>query len=652
MTTTKEAIMKKSIIFSLLTAAALHAEVLILHHPDGIYSMTTYGVEDKKSHVQVFIDADNNPRTGYSKGDIRGADYLLEDNHLFRRKENSSRWSGWQKVGDIAFSHQPHTYVTFVVKDTMMQLSEEHRAVAYEVSQDWRDKKLLDEHFSSFYPPGYVEPDSDTEESGNTQEVTFQETPYALRNPLKGLMGGGPKNRYRSVSKIYVPWNKIEKSARDGADKVRRYSNSVFAGYARKNVKVMPRVLLMKKHPAFFPDDMSLQDHENHTQKFARRIRELVKKISIWDNDPRVGFVQMGIYGTWGEQYLGDGFTYNPMTPNIAKALGDSFSRYFKHKKVLVRLPQYFDKKYLQAHNNRFRGHTFTNYYNFGVYWDAWGWEHETRKSGLDFDTVMRQTRIWEHDPVLGELAMGRGGRSSHYATLDDYPANADRGTALNEIIAKNFLTPEYNDYITDYIRKFHCTGMTWLSNYRGYDKSVLKAMAKMQKDLGYRYVLKKATFSKRIEKGGSLEISFDVVNSGSARFYYDWPVEVSLIDINTKEVVWSDRFKSVNIQKWLPGDRWDAKNNRYKTAAKTYHIKERFTIPNSLKTGDYAVALAILDPAGMRPAVRFAVTNYFKDGRTPLGVIGVGKEPTTDKLTFDNINDVSGLGYKISLFQ
>ncbi len=640
----------RSIAFSLLAATVLYAEVLITYS-DGHYYVTTYGVKDKQSHVQVFIDADNNPRTGYSKDEIKGADYLLEDHHLFKRKENSSRWSGWQKIADVKFFYGPYTYAGFTVKDTWMKLREGYRAVAYEVSRDWKHKKLLNEHFTSLYGPGYKEAGSKADAGKELKTVVFKETPYALRNPLKGLMGGNSHNRYRSVSKIYVHWNQIEKSAHDDVRKVRRYSDNVFAKYARQNIKVMPRVLLMEGHKTFFPDDLSLQDHENHTKKFAQRIRNLVKKISIWDNDPRVGFVQMGIYGTWGEQYLGHGYKYNPMTPNIAKALGDSFSKYFRHKKVLVRLPEYFDKKYLQAHNNRFRGYTFTNYYNFGVYWDAWGWENETRDNGLDFDTVLRETKIWEHDPVLGELAMGRGGRSSHYATLDDYPKSVNYQKAINEIIAKNFLTPEYNDYITDYIREFHCTGMTWLSDYSGKDPKVYASMAKMQKALGYRYVLKKAEFSKKVQPGGTLHVAFDVVNTGSARFYYNWPVEVALLDARTREVIWSERFQSADIRKWLPGDRWDAVHNRYRTKAETYHISERFTLPRSLAQGDYILTLAILDPAGMRPAVRFAVTNYFKDGRTPLGIVGVGKAPSERKLAFDDINDVSELGYKTSIF-
>lgn len=40
----------------------------------------------------------------------------------------------------------------------------------------------------------------------------------------------------------------------------------------------------------------------------------------------------------------------------------------------------------------------------------------------------------------------------------------------------------------------------------------------------------------------------------------------------------------------------------------------------------EYILALAILDPAGNLPSVRFATTNYFRGGRHPIGWIGVGR--------------------------
>ena len=74
-----------------------------------------------------------------------------------------------------------------------------------------------------------------------------------------------------------------------------------------------------------------------------------------------------------------------------------------------------------------------------------------------------------------------------------------------------------------------------------------------MQKAFGYRYILNEVRFS----LSDSLKISFDVTNTGSAPFYYNWPVEVALLDSVTLKPVWKAKMDKVDIRKWLPGDGW-----------------------------------------------------------------------------------------------
>ena len=64
------------------------------------------------------------------------------------------------------------------------------------------------------------------------------------------------------------------------------------------------------------------------------------------------------------------------------------------------------------------------------------------------------------------------------------------------------------------------------------------------------------------------------------------------------------------------------------------------YALPDDLPEGDYYVALAILDPAGMLPCVRFATVNYFAGGRHPVGIVGVGTESETwqmEEAVFDD---------------
>ena len=80
--------------------------------------------------------------------------------------------------------------------------------------------------------------------------------------------------------------------------------------------------------------------------------------------------------------------------------------------------------------------------------------------------------------------------------------------------------------------------------------KSPFKGAEAIQKAFGYRYVLDEVRFS----FSTLLNVAFDVTNTGSAPFYYNWPVEVALLDPETKKSVWKSTFDT-DIRKWLPGE-------------------------------------------------------------------------------------------------
>ncbi len=121
--------------------------------------------------------------------------------------------------------------------------------------------------------------------------------------------------------------------------------------------------------------------------------------------------------------------------------------------------------------------------------------------------------------------------------------------------------------------------------------------------------------YNSAISTDNKLEVSFSVKNTGLAPFYYNWPVEVSLLDLVIKEPVWKDVFKDLDVREWLPGDKWNKEKRKYDIAPKLYDVEDTFTVAEEIKDGEYILALAILDPAGNLPAARFAMENYFNGG-------------------------------------
>ena len=461
--------------------------------------------------------------------------------------------------------------------------------------------------------------------SGETT-VSFKETPLALKNPLKGFMiypNGQSPREFVSLYKRPIAWNHIEQNINDGVDKIRTYTNIhlFYSDVTKKrveeqNIKSIPIVILKKRRSDdFSPDDMSISEHDNQTEVFADRVKNLVEKLGkAWDEDPRIGFIYMGIVGTWGEQF----------DPNVstmmAKVLGDSFQKAFLHKKVLVRLPGYFNESYLNKHNHRFLGKTYDGGFSFGMYWDAFGWEKELTNA-LDTQGVI-ETPMWKTEPMLGEVA---------FNVDSDYIYNTVSGSSKHsgDPIHDTLAHKDSLKYIEDYIRITHATALSWIADYNANDAAENVAAQTLQKIMGYRFVLQNALYTKTVNSGKKLHVKCSVKNLGSAPFYYRWPLKVSLLNPETKKVVWSGIFSATDIRNWLPGDNWDREENRYKIPAQTYMAEQEFDLPEAVDEGEYILALSINDPAGDKPSVRFANKRYLKGGWIPVGMMGVGANPT-----------------------
>jgi hypothetical protein len=163
---------------------------------------------------------------------------------------------------------------------------------------------------------------------------------------------------------------------------------------------------------------------------------------------------------------------------------------------------------------------------------------------------------------------------------------------------------------------------------------------------MGYRFVISEVTYPKRIEKDTKFTVSFKVKNTGSTPFYYNSPVEVSLLDPATKQPVWKQTCNNIDIRTWLPGDKWDETNDLYTIPAETNLINQSFLVAD-VPPGEYILALAILDPAGNRPCARFAIKNYFYGGRHPIGKVGVNQSLDTFTVSgFDDIQSDTSLNY------
>lgn len=494
----------------------------------------------------------------------------------------------------------------------------------------------------------------------NPAEFTF-----AIRNPMKGLrefFGPGYDRvrdeypyPYGSLIKEYMQWNMMEDKATDGIDKIIAYSDHRWQGVENMNVKVIPRIFIVwieewhggyakNTHtsnpddlngwhwPSDFPGEVYDEDPNKpitggyFDPNFKDRIAKFIEKAGeAWDNDPRVAYIEMGIIGEWGEHHDPNISTYwaphdqpnhvenRTWIPGLEKVLGDAFTKAFKNKKVMVRYAYEFKD------------------YDFGIYWDSWAIDEEKVRG---YDEMKKLGDRWKKQPIGGEITWNWGSLNK-YDSFEDVVGNT-----------------ETRDLVVNQIRDLHCNhlgGITW-ADFN--DQSFIPNAEILQKTMGYRFSLSNFTYPTSIKLNQPFSISFDVTNSGSSPFYYDWPVEIALLDAKTHQKVWSKTLQSAEVSQWMPGDKWDNSKREYSEPAVATHVEESLTLDTNLDTGDYIISIAVLDPAGMLPSLRFAIQNYFEGGRHPMGHIGVNAEPLSYEVKTSEFMDMrqdKTLKYKLN---
>lgn len=258
--------------------------------------------------------------------------------------------------------------------------------------------------------------------------------------------------------------------------------------------------------------------------------------------------------------------------------------------------------------------------YEFGIYWDSWAIDEEKVRG---YEEMKKLGDRWKTQPIGGEITWNWG---SLY-----------KFDSFEEVVADE----KTRDLVVQQIRDLHCNhlgGITWAD----FNDPTFEPNAELlQKTMGYRFVLSNFSYPTNIKQNEPFKISFDVVNTGSSPFYYDWPVEIALLNAQTQEVVWSKTLQTPKTSQWMPGDNWDNSQKVYTQPAAINHIEEELTLDKKIDTGDYIISIAVLDPAGMLPSLRFAIQNYFEGGRHPMGHIGINTEPIYFEIPVSNFSDM-----------
>ena len=453
-------------------------------------------------------------------------------------------------------------------------------------------------------------------DSANMVFTEPKEYDGAFSNPMCGFRSGWltETDGYITTVRDYVPWNAIQKNANSAVQDIIDYTDEKYGDFPARNLRLVPRVYLVWpgsdriNNDEYWPEDMTKYDFSS--QEFLDRVTNLVKKMGqAWDNDPRIAYIEMGIYGFWGEHHL-YGNKHNlpeEMPENVQKVLGDAFTESFKNKKVQIRYPSQFKD------------------YDFGVYWDSFGHYDEIHHA----ENILARGDFWKSNVIGGETAYDWGNYKIN-------PGDNPTDTVSDKI---------HRDSLIYWIRKLHATGLGWVCQYDKTDENALAGAAEIQKAFGYRFIIEKFGHTEKIGSDNNFNAEIVIKNDGSAPFYYDWDLTLSLLDTETLKPVYSTRFDA-EISKIYPGDDYNAAKEEYSIPAESHTFKLSATVPENLSGKSYIVAVSINDPSCDKPSIRLACENYINGGYHPLGVVGHNVKPQKMDIEFNDIEEDKTINY------
>ena len=222
-----------------------------------------------------------------------------------------------------------------------------------------------------------------------------------------------------------------------------------------------------------------------------------------YDGDPRLGFVQLGLLGFWGEWHTyphGEFFA----SPTFQQEVIDAFDEAFNETHILLRYPIHdAPQRSIGFHDDSFAYATLGDV--------PWFFHPKLVAAGAE--------ERWREVPIGGEI----------------YPE-----------LQRSLFTEDYvvDTYSQDLLHCIEATHASWMINHGvfrpdgGYEGAQLEAARDAALAMGYEFAIDKVEMRASGLHAGTVDLQFAVFirNTGVAPFYY--PLSLQLMDPNDR--LWS----------------------------------------------------------------------------------------------------------------
>jgi len=286
-------------------------------------------------------------------------------------------------------------------------------------------------------------------------------------------------------------------------------------------------------------------------------------------NDPRLGWIDMSLYGNWSEWH-----TYPLNYPSSTGAVEGTNAS----------LQAIIDFQTQAFPNTRFLMLTANSFaLNYAINLQRPNPIGE-RRDCLGVETLtFNPADLWKTRPIYGE-----------------YCGGADFQKGLNDV------TNSHISMIGD--------GEGNLNSFDSYSTNDQNLMTQTYKISGYRYILDNLTIPSSINAGSGFTVTSQWSNVNVAPTYLPWNVMIQFRNGNT--IVWQGK-STLDLRTLLP-----TTNNLTDTPVT---ITDTMTLPSTIPNGNYTVAVQIVDPNTYYPPLNLAIQGRQADGSYLLGNVSVG---------------------------
>jgi hypothetical protein len=400
-------------------------------------------------------------------------------------------------------------------------------------------------------------------------------------NPLRGIIPGfpGTRNFPYSTEHFYIPFRGTMKGMNEfdwrefdaNLDRIANEGNcSIFRFYLDYPGRDLAT-------PQFLIDDgVKMYDYTDYGNSPGESkcpdyndpvlINALINFIqnlgSRYDGDPRIAFIQCGLYGFWGEWHVYPHDSEWGMNRSNKDALLDNYIKSFKITHIQCRDPQATTNALLKNGV----GYFDDSFCLSTIGSTSWYFWPKMQSNALSTN--------WQSKPMGGEI---------HPSLQDDIWKKWPNSTGQ-----------DWQECVTT-------THATTILNHSIFDDAVgsmtYKYALRGSKMLGYKFHVSSVRMNST--QSGNINIDIRIKNEGVAPFYYDWDAELAaymnknIISLGT--VNW-------NISKIFPGD----------------EVEKKFISRKTLALGNYKLLMHFVNPLSKSrnnaKAIRFANSSQDAD--------------------------------------